>query len=578
MKVYLLLLTVLLWLPAITTILSLILKHTLFWQIKEYRFDRAFAEITYNMLIPFISPVYLSIRILLLLCLVGAFALKIGWGIGLVSAGYFTVQLVSNLEIARSLVSRSIARPRISLRNVIILSIASALAVVPFFCILFFIYTTYSDITTQIESDFQNISTSLSIKYTSPSSLIIPITTYILFISTGLGIALELLSFFLVSVGVSLTSPLAAFTRTKKINAAKRLIHNHKDLKVIGITGSYGKTTTKEFLKSVLSAKYNVAATPENHNTDIGIALAALNQIKKKTEFFIAEMGAYKKQEILNSTKVAPPDLSIVLAVGNSHIDIFGSQEKLAEAKSEIVKGAKESATIILNADDAFVYKMKKSTNKSCITYSFEKKKVDYLISDLTWKGTKCTFSIIHNDASHKFSAHIIGKHNIYNLVPTIVSAHTLGMSWKDISKALKETTYVSPHFSIIQNNSKATIIDDSYNSNEHGFLAALDALKESKKEQRIVVTRGIKESDSIKSSIYSNIGAALDKCATLLITSDTQLIQRSKQIEAIYAQSDKEIRAELCKLKINKDTALLIEGRVHPTTHSFILSLNETN
>ncbi|MDP4010399.1 MAG: Mur ligase family protein, partial [Candidatus Spechtbacteria bacterium] len=165
-------------------------------------------------------------------------------------------------------------------------------------------------------------------------------------------VAADLATPFIVLLAVSATQPLFTFLKNKVMQRAAKKREKMQDLLVIGITGSYGKSSIKEILAHILSKKFKVLKTPENINADIGVAQVVLKQLKKEHEVFIVEMGAYKKGEIEKTTKVAQPQISIMTGINLQHVSLFGNLASIQQAKYELVEALPEKGLALFNGDD----------------------------------------------------------------------------------------------------------------------------------------------------------------------------------------------------------------------------------
>lgn len=280
---------------------------------------------------------------------------------------------------------------------------------------------------------------------------------------------------------------------------------------IIGITGSVGKTTTKDMLNALLSTLGNTVAPVGSFNNEIGLPLTSL-RVNENTRFLIAEMGANHVGEIAMLTTIAPPDLSVVLKVGVAHLGEFGSVEKIAQAKSEIVRGLLPHGVAILNADDFRVASMSKLADQDKVRWfglnvdnngNFDaSNNGNYQLraQDISLDESGCAkFTIIEseNSATSENSADSVniatsensatlhlalpGAHNVMNALAASNVARYFGMSLKNISLVLNKVSHISPHrmqISVIcKDDKKFTLIDDSFNANPDSMKAGIDGL-----------------------------------------------------------------------------------------------------
>ena len=268
---------------------------------------------------------------------------------------------------------------------------------------------------------------------------------------------------------------------------------------IIGITGSVGKTTTKDMLNALLSTLGNTVAPVGSFNNEIGLPLTSL-RVNENTRFLIAEMGANHVGEIAMLTTIAPPDLSVVLKVGVAHLGEFGSVEKIAQAKSEIVRGLLPHGVAILNADDFRVAAMSKLADQDKVRWfglnvdsngNFDaSNNGNYQLraQNISLDESGCAkFTIIESEkiatSENSATLHLAlpGVHNVMNALAASNVARYFGMSLKNISLVLNKVSHISPHrmqISVIcKDDKKFTLIDDSFNANPDSMKAGIDGL-----------------------------------------------------------------------------------------------------
>ncbi len=336
-------------------------------------------------------------------------------------------------------------------------------------------------------------------------------------------------------------------------------------MKVVGITGSYGKTTTKEILHLVLSNKFKTIATQKNYNSDIGVANTINEHLGALTDVFIVEMGAYKRGEIEAICDIVKPDISILTSISEQHLALFGNIESTLKAKYEIIENSKPEAIVILNGDDDLVLRIAGKSDKKEFLYS-TRKEVDLWVSDIKSKNDNLVFNVHYKDQVKRFEVRILGEHNISNILAATLAALNLGMSLDEIAEALKKGSKTKHIGRITVKKSKFgyKVIDDSYNSNADGFSAALDYLNNFEADKKYLVTIGIIELGDSRQRIYNKLGEEIIKVCDGLITSDQKLVEFVKKYNSkfniIY---DKGIQKQLNFLRndIKKNDVVLFEG-----------------
>lgn len=244
-----------------------------------------------------------------------------------------------------------------------------------------------------------------------------------------------------------------------------------KDLKLIGITGSQGKTTTKDYLNSILSSVGETIATQGNLNTDIGVPLTVL-RCTETTRFCIVEMGARHVGDIAKLTKATKPNVGVVLCVGSAHLGEFGSVENIAKTKGELIRELQEGSVAVLGSYDEFTPKMADGLNLSKIIIG-----KDVRASDLELPGGFAHFDLVTNSGRVPVSLQQLGEHQLPNALAAAATAVALGVSNEKIAEGLTTATLSSKWRMEVVEYGDLTIINDFYNANPESMKAALKSL-----------------------------------------------------------------------------------------------------
>ena len=285
--------------------------------------------------------------------------------------------------------------------------------------------------------------------------------------------------------------PVEEFGHRKYINEAKKILKEHPGLIIIGITGSYGKTSMKTYLYDLLSKKYEVLKTPENYNTPLGIAKTIKTQLKPTHEIFICEMGAMWRGEIAECCELANPKLGIITSIGPQHLQTFGSLENIITTKFELADAVqKNDGIIFLNFDNENI--AKHSTKAKSLKYGIKSKKLDYKAEKLKTIEAGQSFDFTDKEKSFACETTLLSEHNIENLTGAIAVARYLGVSEKDIQFTVKRIK-AAPHRLELNNHGNLNIIDDTYNSNPVSANLAVDTLCKFA-GKHVVVTPGLIE------------------------------------------------------------------------------------
>ncbi len=251
---------------------------------------------------------------------------------------------------------------------------------------------------------------------------------------------------------------------------------NINGLKVIAITGSHGKTTTKDLANYLLSMVGETIAPKSSFNNDLGVPITIL-RCKENTKFCILEMGARNLGDIAKLERTFLPDLGVVLGVGSAHIGIFGSQEMIASAKSEMVINLEPSKIAILGSYDDFTINMKKLTKAQVITFG-EKSSNDVRATDIEIREGFAHFDLVTSFGRESVALRQAGRHQVANALAAAAIATALNVPIDKISAGLSTAESSSKWRMELHEIAGRLIINDSYNANPESMFAALEALR----------------------------------------------------------------------------------------------------
>lgn len=294
--------------------------------------------------------------------------------------------------------------------------------------------------------------------------------------------------------------------------AAKKL--SLSQIKVVGITGSYGKTSTKQILAEILKSKYRVLSTPRSHNTPMGLALSINNNNLDGFDIFIAEMGARNVGDIAELCEICPPDFSAITGICPQHLESFGSVENIVKAKGEILAFTKGEAVISADCFEMF---------KDCPC----KVSPCGVVENLVCSPEGCAFEADVNGEKIRLKTVLLGRHNAENIALAATLASKLGMTAEEIKTAVKNLGFVEHRLQLIKSGN-VNILDDGYNSNVKGAAAALEVLK-SFSGRKIVVTPGLVELGVLEECENRQLGARLAGFDYVILVGET-LIAPVKQ------------------------------------------------
>ena len=276
------------------------------------------------------------------------------------------------------------------------------------------------------------------------------------------------------------------------------------DVPVIAITGSNGKTTTKDLVSSVLSSKYNVLKNETSKNNIIGLPLTLL-KLNKRHDIAVLEMGMNHLGEIDRLAEIAKPMIGVVTNIGPSHLEFLGNLKNVFIAKSELLKRLPEEGLAILNKDDSFLRDAKGIKPKK-IFFGIDKK-CEFQAKSLSYKNNKWTFKVLDND----FELPLFGRHNIYNALVAILIARLFEIDFSLIQKSLASYVQHSSMRMEFKNIRGVEFLDDSYNSNPLSMECAIEAISKYETDgKKIVVTGDMLELGKKAKSMHRSLGKAI--------------------------------------------------------------------
>lgn len=312
-----------------------------------------------------------------------------------------------------------------------------------------------------------------------------------------------------------LSSPIENAIKKKCLRRAKEILDERVGLIKIGITGSYGKTTIKEYLNTILSVKYNTLASPASYNTPMGL-VKTLNLLKDDTQILIMEMGARRRGDIKTLCDIFKPSIGIVSGIAPQHIETFGTLEAIVDTKYELIEGLKRGGFAVFNGENDYTARM--SLRAGSVVKCLQKVSTGRIHAEnvsTTCEGTR--FELVIDDCSVECTTDVIGVHNLQNILMAVAVADRLGMNAQEIAKGISMLKSPPHRLEVIRSDNGVIIIDDSYNCNTVGAQAALDTLKLFN-ARKVIATQGIVEMGDAEAEANYQLGAAMSAVADLVI------------------------------------------------------------
>lgn len=280
-----------------------------------------------------------------------------------------------------------------------------------------------------------------------------------------------------------------AFKKRFMAKASKKLAAN-KHIEVIGITGSYGKTSSKNIIDSVLSKKYYCLSTPASYNTPLGIAITINEHLKPLHELFICEMGADKKGEISELVNFVHPKVGVVTSIGPQHLTTFKTQENIIKEKMQLVEMMPSDGLVVLNKDEKYIREFNITSKAKEVWYGIENEDADIVAKDIEYSKEGSTFNVNIDGNDYQFNTRLLGLHNIYNILASIAIGLHYQISINELQQAIRQIDYI-PHRLELKRQADYTIIDNAFNSNPVSSKMSLDVLSKMP-NKRICITPGM--------------------------------------------------------------------------------------
>lgn len=354
----------------------------------------------------------------------------------------------------------------------------------------------------------------------------------------------------------SIMGPIESNINMGFYKSAQAKIRARKDLKVVGITGSFGKSSTKIVVEEILKPRYKVLNTPEASNTAMGLSKVINDELSDEDQIFIAEMGSKNIGEIKELADLCQPNIGVLTSIGPVHMETFKNIDNIMKTKYELIEELPTDGVAIFNYDNEYIRKLADKTFKEKILFGFEDvEKLDIYADNIVVTEEGSSFNLKDKEGnSVECTSRLLGKHNIYNLLAGVAVAKTLGLSLEEICQRIKGIKPIPHRLSIVDSDQGLIIIDNSYNSNPIGTRAALDVISRFKEGKKIVVTPGMNELGDMEEEANREFGKNMGK------TCDYVILIGEENTQAIYDG--------LMDENFNPDNIILVKNLEEARTH----------
>lgn len=366
----------------------------------------------------------------------------------------------------------------------------------------------------------------------------------------------------------TVNAPVEKAVQRYYIRDARRILQSHPGLTVIGVTGSYGKTSTKYAIGRLLSEKYNVLITPGSFNTPMGVVRTVREQLRAATQVFVVEMGAKNVGDIREICAIADPDMAIITSVGPQHLETFGSVENVLRTKLELADWVSaKGGAVFLNAENALL-RQKAADYPEAVTYGREVS-TDFHAENVVYSPRGSAFDIVGEGRRIPVSARLLGGHNVMNITAAAAVGVRLGLSDLQIRSAVRALDPVEHRLELKRFIGGSVLIDDAYNANPEGCLEAVRVLAHFDGMKKVIVTPGLVELGEKEYACNYALGeAAAGVCDTIILVGEKRAVPMADAVrKSSFDQSHLHIvrsfeeAMELMRGFVRSDCVVLIEN-----------------
>ena len=318
-------------------------------------------------------------------------------------------------------------------------------------------------------------------------------------------------------LAIWMLKPVEKAINRRYYNEAAEILRSNPALTVVGITGSYGKTSTKHYLYRILSEKFETLMTPGSFNTTLGVIRTVREQMKPYCEVFICEMGAKQLGDIKEICDLVHPKVGIVTAVGPQHLESFKTLENVQRTKFELFDSLPADGLAVIN-DDFTMVANRGVEGVACVRYSVKAESGTVRATDIQYSSAGTDFTAVGPDWQLRLHTRLVGECNVSNLLAAIEVARWLGVDDELIRRAVSRIEPVEHRLSMKRTPGGITILDDAFNSNPAGSAMALEVLKSMTAGKRIIVTPGMIELGDRQFELNEEFGRNIARSADVAI------------------------------------------------------------
>ncbi len=317
-------------------------------------------------------------------------------------------------------------------------------------------------------------------------------------------------------IALWLLTPVEQRIRTWYVNDAKQMLAQRDELMRIAITGSYGKTSVKHILASLLSQQYYTYKTPHSYNNLMGLTLSIRTQLQPLHQVFVAEMGVDHVGEMEPLADLVQPSIAIITAIGPQHLSTFGSQENIVKEKMHLVERLPQDGIAILNVDNPWIRAYPLDHPDTIVTYGIHEEGAMVKAVNIRYQPSGTEFEVVTKQERFALSTRLLGEHNVCNILGAVACALTLHVPSEKIIAAVKQLPYTEHRLQAIDMGTY-TLLDDAYNSNPEGASYALDVLA-AMNGIRFLLTPGFLDLGKATAAAHRAYAKKMAQCADEII------------------------------------------------------------
>ena len=397
--------------------------------------------------------------------------------------------------------------------------------------------------------------------------LIAIFTEFVPFVKFGVVVLTPICVPILVGIAHVINLPLENHIRSNYIKKAKRKLEKMPGLIKIGITGSYGKTTTKHILNVLLSKKYSVCMTPHSFNTPMGLTKVVIKYLKKENQILIAEMGARNVGDIKYLCDLINPKHAIITAVASQHLATFGSLDNIAKTKNELVHAITDGY-VVFNAQSQGALNLYEKCDKEKYLSGINYNKAFCNIENIKANATGSEFDLIIDGEKINCKTKLIGEQFIEDIAMASAMAYKLGVSLKEIADGISTLKPMAHRMELVNNNNGLTIIDNSYNSSVESSKASLKTISMFN-GNKIIITPGIVEMGAKEYEVNVDFGKNIaEVCSKVIIVNKVNLdaikqglLEAGFDEENIYEAENLKLASQMLPKLTNFGDVVLFEN-----------------